>query len=183
MKTFSTKRDIEGVMTEKDRAKQGAENSKNVKSAENADCGEVGKIVQSVEKVEAAEVDNSIKSAEKVEAADNAEKPSEVERLSAEYEAKIAELKSSFAAETALIKAGVRNVKAAMALMDMSGIKADDEGIAELEKQVKALKKDKETAFLFKDDTFYGGFEPEEGFDTADEDIISYEKFCELYRK
>ncbi len=106
-----------------------------------------------------------------------------LELQKAEYEAKIANLKLDFAVETALLRAGARNVKAAGALLDREKLSIDEEGRScGLEEQIKALKENEETAFLFESNTQIKGLVPYESGDMLqDTEQMSYSRFCEIY--
>lgn len=69
-----------------------------------------------------------------------------------EYEKNIAEIRLTNALEKALSESGARNVKAARAMLDMSKIKLDGDTLSGLDEQVKMLKADDGTSFLFKND-------------------------------
>lgn len=66
-------------------------------------------------------------------------------------------LKIETAKETALAKAGARNIRAALALLDSDKITfADDGKIYGIDEQIKALKESDETKFLFAEETLEG---------------------------
>ncbi len=110
-----------------------------------------------------------------------------LEKQKAEYEEKINALKLSFAVDTALLKAGAKNIRAAKALIDINGISFDKERedrTVGLDEQIAALKANEESAFLFKDnrENSAKGFTPYSG-ESSDEDMgaRTYSDFCEIY--
>ena len=100
-----------------------------------------------------------------------------------EYEKKIEKLKLDFALETALLRAGAKNVKATAALIDKDQINLDEEGRATgLDEQIEKLKGDEQTAFLFSTESPVRGLVPyESGNVPEDMEKMSYARFCEIY--
>lgn len=105
----------------------------------------------------------------------------EVQR--AEYEQKIEKMKLDFAVETALLKAGARNVRAAAALLDRDKITIGENGEAVgLDEQVGMLKEGEDTAFLFEKESPLRGMVPYRGANVPEgTEKMTYSHFCELY--
>jgi hypothetical protein len=109
---------------------------------------------------------------------------SELEKRCADYETKICEMQKDFALQLALQRAGARNVKAAMALIDRAAIAVDKGGnVVGVEEQIEALKADGETAFLFKDNSLKGLVPQENARQTETESgAMTYAQLCEIYK-
>lgn len=99
-------------------------------------------------------------------------------------------IKIDFAAETALIAAGAKNVKAAKALIDFEKIKISGNSAEGLDEQIHDLINDEDTSFLFggKEDKTkkFKGFKPEEGKDqTKPKDFkkMTYTEMCKYLKE
>ena len=85
-----------------------------------------------------------------------------------DYEKTIADMKRDFGVANALRDAKAKNVKAVLALVDMTKVKMDGDTVTGLADQIEALKKNEDTAFLFESGeggkpNFAGGFKPGAG--------------------
>ena len=104
-----------------------------------------------------------------------------LEKQRLEYEGKIKALKRDFAVESALVKAGARNLKAARALIDMDAVDFDEKGqVTGLSEQLDCLAKGEDTGFLFGGDR-EKGFAPEEESGEIDTGSMSYKQLCSYY--
>ena len=81
------------------------------------------------------------------------EKITNHENTIAKLQQQLTQSRMDSAITVALTKAGARNNKAAAALLDVDKIQiADDGTVTGLDEQIKSLSKDKDTAFMFKQD-------------------------------
>lgn len=97
----------------------------------------------------------------------------------ADYEAQIQQIKINTAVESALSKAGARNLKAAKAMLEMGKVSLDDKGEAVgLKEQIDALKGGEDTSFLFTAENV-GGFVPGQGGEApVDTSKMNYEQLA-----
>lgn len=98
----------------------------------------------------------------------------------ANYEAQIRSIKINGAVESALTKAGARNIKAARAMLNMDTVSLDEKGEAVgLNEQIEALKADEATGFLFTAQNVQG-YVPGQGSDepAIDTSKMNYEQLC-----
>lgn len=96
------------------------------------------------------------------------------------YEEQIRNIRIDSAIETALTKAGARNIKAARALLNMESLSLDEKGeVVGLDEQVKGLTDSEETGFLF-NATGVQGYVPGAGNDgpAVDTSKMNYEQLC-----
>ena len=96
------------------------------------------------------------------------------------YEEQIRNIRIDSAIETALTKAGARNIKAARALLNMESLSLDEKGeVVGLDEQVKGLTDSEETGFLF-NATDVQGYVPGAGNDgpAVDTSKMNYEQLC-----
>ena len=82
----------------------------------------------------------------------------ENKRQQAEFDKQMSAEKLNNALDRALSRAKARNHKAALALLDRDKIKLTEDGLEGFDEQIKSLKADEKTAFLFESD---GNKEPE----------------------
>lgn len=99
-----------------------------------------------------------------------------------DYESRLLKMMVDHCLETALIKSGARSVKAAEALIDRDRIVIDDNRhVSGIEEQIKELKGNENTAFLFKEEVT-GAAVPHEGADRPTEPAeLTYEGYCAMY--
>ena len=97
----------------------------------------------------------------------------EIEKLQGEnkaakekYEADIKTLKINNAIDSALTKAGAKNLKAVRALLDMEKITIDGDEVKGIDDQIKGLSKAEDSSFLFNVED--GGTKPPKGMKSPD---------------
>lgn len=98
----------------------------------------------------------------------------------AEYEEKIRNIRIDNAIESALTKAGARNIKAARALLNTENINLDEKGeVVGLDEQVQALTGGEDTGFLFVSNNAQG-YVPGQGDNIAEADTrnMNYTELC-----
>lgn len=98
----------------------------------------------------------------------------------AAYEEQIRNIRIDSAVETALTKAGAKNIKAARALLNMESLNLDEKGeVVGLKEQVKGLMDSEETGFLFTAQNVQG-YIPGQGDDepAVDTSKMNYEQLC-----
>jgi hypothetical protein len=100
------------------------------------------------------------------------------------YEAQIRNIRIDSAIESALTKAGARNIKAARALLDMEKVTVDENNeVVGLSEQVQGLTDSEDTKFLFGANLPIGGT-PAEGMDNNESlDNMTYTQMCAYLEK
>lgn len=95
------------------------------------------------------------------------------------YEAQIRNMRIDSAVESALTKAGARNIKAARALLDMEKVTIDENNeVTGISEQVQGLTDSEDTKFLFGANLPIGGT-PAEGMDNHESlDNMTYSQMC-----
>lgn len=102
-----------------------------------------------------------------------------LEKQRLEYEGKIKALKRDFAVETALVRAGARNLRAAKALIDLDSLDLDEKGeVTGLKEQLEGLARGEDTSFLFEREK---SFAPEEESGAQDTESMSYKQLCSYF--
>lgn len=84
----------------------------------------------------------------------------QVEKLKADYEGKMKQMKLDFAVDSALSAAGVRSTKAARALMNVDDLKLDGDKVLGLDDQIKTLKEGNDWLFAKSATQAPAGMEP-----------------------
>ncbi|NFB57630.1 scaffolding protein [Clostridium botulinum] len=97
-----------------------------------------------------------------------------------DYEKKIQDMQFNYALEGALKSANVRNTKAVKALLNLEGIKLDDESLIGLNEQIEEIRKSDSYLFTEEQKPQFSGVEPIDGSKTPPKSIkeMSYTELC-----
>ncbi len=121
---------------------------------------------------------------------DNGKLKEEKLQRDSEHLAVVNKLKVDNAVDLAIYKAGGKNLKAIKALISFNEITIDDEVVTGLDEQIKALKENENTKFLFEDkeSLMIKGATPvtgerTQGISKSDFQKMSYKERLEIYNK
>ncbi len=104
----------------------------------------------------------------------------------ANYETELDKLKKISLIETELMLFGARNIKAALALIDLESIDFNNFDIENIKQKIKKLKTNQNTAFLFnkeEDKVLQKGFKPFDSYMYREKPLsnMNYEELCRYY--
>lgn len=106
-----------------------------------------------------------------------------VKEIISDYEEKIKKIELDSNIENSLLKSKAKNIKAVKALLNTDNLEIKDGKIQNIEEQIKKLKQDESTAFLFETESknSFKGIKPEESIKSNISDInkMNYSQFCQ----